>query len=504
MGANQQGWSLNNWGKSNSSSPGGGNDWPDSQENAGFNFDDKDKSQQRQESGCNSTSECGSGFACIGQYCVKVDGRNVTGGGNSNVGAGSNCEIINPVTEEPIDPGDPCGGPTGGSGGGSVGGCTVPGCGVPDLVGGSGDDGGSNSGGLTCCGGTTYRYCRSGGCVESCSPPPVPLDGCSSFCTNYYQANGSYGRNCGSGNTCSECQYCYDPSERDKPAYCRNKSNAPCYCPGGEQCEGQCETCDRDSGECKKDCNGCMDTCNCFVTCSCGKRITQNWSQPHCQSGLVCSSACREDLQKQCKDVCPDPPPDPCKGDPNEPCERQCNCVRLTINCGESFPPTPDGCSDTFLGYVSTCDGQAANSGLETSIRRRCCGDPPDACKCDGPNAKSCGECMTCIEGRCKKDPDCDEECRGPVCDGQCCGEGGSCDAQCSTTVVDACHGNGYTFSHPCSCKPRTSITATIPKKQAVCNRYHTHCSVSCGGASHLDCQAGLRSNGPTGKQVCA
>ena len=530
-GMNSDGWSLNEWGQSKTSGkqiP----DWPDDATNAAFDFNDRDQSMVKQEQGCTNSGDCGSGFACIGKYCVKVDGRTATGGGRTNVSPGSNCEITPDPDLPPVPRPDPCGGVGSPAGGGSTGGCTRPGCGQgqDDIT----RPPGPNRPPPDCCGGPTYTRCGVGGCSGPQCEPFDPPRGCSLYCTDYWESNGEYGEGCGEGNTCSECSYCYQTQGGAQIVReCRPKSgnSQPCYCYGFRGCEGDCVRCQldpekEDFGRCDKECEGCVTWCNCFVTCNCGIELKGTWTQPACASGPVCPNNCRNNLLAECEKRCPPPPKDPCKSDPNDPCKKDCGCVTIYRECSESLGPPPEGCSWTQLGFISTCGFPPENfpegspGPQKAYIMRKCCGKPDPGCKCrnaEGDQVRPCGPCEECTEeGFCQKDEDLCKPCSSnTVCGSegneQCCSgnadsnPGGGCAQECSWTVVDACHGAGFSFSGPCdsaSLGPPSPVT----KEQAVCNRYHTHCAVlTCGRAvgTHLDCQAGLTSNGPTGSTTC-
>lgn len=530
-GMNSDGWSLNEWGQSKTSGkqiP----DWPDDATNAAFDFNDRDQSMVRQEQGCINSGDCGSGFACIGKYCVKVDGRTATGGGNTNVSPGSNCDISPDPELPPVPEPDPCGGVGSPPGSGSVGGCTRPGCGQGQTT--VTTSTGNNPNPPDCCGGPKYTRCGVGGCSGPQCEPFDPPRGCSPYCTDYWESNGEYGDGCGQGNTCSECSYCYQTTGGAQIIReCRPKFIAPCYCPQSDPCDEDCYYCQRDRdesgfGSCKFECKGCFSNCNCFLTCKCGLQLRGTWSQPYCQNGLACPSACRENLAKECEKRCPDPPADPCKSDPNDPCKKNCNCVTIYRGCNESLGPAPDGCTWSQLGFISTCGAPPESfppnspGPQKAYIMRQCCGDPDPSCKCrndKGIQIRPCGDCEECTEeGFCQENEDLCKPCGSNIVCGaegaeQCCGPGdpdsnpgGGCAQECSWTVVDACHGAGFSFSGPCGSAELGSPTP-IRKEEAVCNRYHTHCGVSVCGyrgiGTHLDCQAGLTSNGPTGGTTC-
>lgn len=477
---------------------------------------------KKTDGGCIASKDCGSGFGCVAGYCIKIDQRQATNGPNNAASPGSNCDI-----EPPEDGGggnDPCGG-AGGGGSGSVG-CGTSGCGASGGSGGGGGSGGEEE----CCGGPIYRRYGAGGSQSQCEPFDPP-NGCSKFCTSYWRNNGEYYKGCDRYNTCSECSNCLTQTGTFGNTRCEKRSDGACYCPGSEcgtarSGKGACYSCEKEGaafGTCRLTCKNCVDRCNCFWTCPCGTRITQNWTQKSgwCFSGPACSTACRADLSKKCSKFCPDPPPDPCADDPNDTCgNTKCYCSTIYRECGtDGVPDVPNGCTRKVLGFISTCGNLQSPDPDEIRkkawILKICC-EPPKEGKCfcrnleTGKQIRSCPECEKCSTqtGRCIPDDSCDDECEsGVVCDGTCCPSAGQvCAPRCSFTVVDACHNAGYTFTAPCG-SVSLQQTATIPADSAVCDRYHTHCNVVVDGTSygaHLDCQAGVRSNGPAGGTVCA
>lgn len=518
LGRSSDGWSLDTWNKSanQGEKP---TDWPDNQTNSVFNFDDRDKSMKKQDGACVASKDCGSGFGCVGGYCIKIDQRQATNGPNNATSPGSNCDI-----EPPYDGGggnDPCGG-AGGGGSGSVG-CGTSGCGASGGSGGGGGSGGEEE----CCGGPIYRRYGAGGSQQQCEPFDPP-SGCSKYCTSYWRNNGEYADGCNQYNTCSECSNCLTQTGTFGNTACEKRTDGACYCPGSScgtatSGKGACYSCEKEGslfGICRLTCKNCVDRCNCFWRCPCGTEITQNWTQKsgHCFSGPGCATACRADLSKKCGKFCPPPPLDPCADDPNDGCgNTDCYCTTQYKECGDpGSPPAPSGCTKKVFGFISTCG--ALQSPDPDGVKRTawlmkfCCKPPENSnCLCRNPETgkriRSCPECQKCnSEGRCVPDDSCDDVCEsGVVCAGECCEAGETCRPKCSYTIVDACHGAGGSFTAPCGAVT-LSRTATINADEAVCSRYHTHCSVRVGGkarATHLDCQAGVRSNGPTGGTIC-
>lgn len=478
-----------------------------------FEFDSGDKSLQRSEGSCRVSSDCASGFACMGSECVKVDASSQGGGGaaagNSSVSAGSNCGVLTPAGNTPTAP---CGGPTGGSPGSYT--CTKPGCG------GTGESGGGAGNGNECCG-TTYTRCTAGGCLSQCVPFENTVNQPNEFCSEYFRANGSYGPGCNANNTCSECSD-YDPFTRS--CVPRTDPGAPCYCGGGCPAGLTCEKdpSSPDFGKCVT--GNAVRECGCTYTCPCGKTLQTTYRQPLLGEGpgaqLACPTACRQFLAKACDDFCPDEPKDACAASPSNPCLINCSCQTRSADCGEPKPPksaflplfaNPDLYSSTNLGYASNCFGVTEpTEGLrQTWIEKICEKKQTPECKCarDGAQVQPCPNGQRCDvdgSGQCEDDPAFDNVCESNVvCGGRCCSIGATCVQACSWTVNDVCHGQGFTFIAPCSPRPILTVTARIPASGAVCGRYHTHCSVQYTNNSHLDCQAGLINNGPTGGTTC-
>lgn len=182
---------------------------------------------------CYSSSQCGSGWACIGGKCVF----------QATPGSESTCDT----------------GPTGGGGcsTGAPSGCTTSNCGA------SGTE--EECCGSRCCrysaggGGTIFVQCFCGDCPkyngERCSSDSQCASGsciagycgedgrCTAFCDGYYKSTGKLFPGCSQENVCDECSYCDENSPGDSS--CARSETGPCWCTGcdpGYQCnkDGNC------------------------------------------------------------------------------------------------------------------------------------------------------------------------------------------------------------------------------------------------------------------------
>ncbi len=473
---------------------------------------------------CLRAEDCGSGFVCVQGECV----LNSTAGGSQGGGlTTTECGTTPPIPDLPsgnwVNPcgeqGAPCIETTG------PGGCLE----LPDIE-------------LNCCGQQKYRCCFEGKCNDQCFPcfeldldfPPIAMPGfppidfpdfddplppiippgtpwpIPNTCSPFGDANGS---NFGPGDggesgiptdSCqSECAVCVNGTCEEKP-----KGAAPCFC-HPDSC-GECRSC-QDNGSCGEPAPGqCRTYCNCSVWCDdCNKRIHGRFSvaYPPVSGALACPAACREALKEKCPS-CP-PPKNPCWPDPADPCEAQCWCIHVVTPCGDP-PPCPPGSKCTVLGtlYAEPCLFE------KHWIIKEC--NPPwigcgESCKTRG-----CGACQTCNHstGECESIPDCGDpskECPGQVCgDGTCCGapgQGGVCVPTRQFTCTDTCHGGSSTFSVPAGAYPQLSHIGTVSAKDAICDRYHTHCNISvCGRnvGSHLDCGKGCSGGAVRATTTCS
>ena len=223
---------------------------------------------------CTSTSDCASGYACVGGNCIRAASAAATpctGTGNTDGnGGGTTC---------------------GGAGGDQ---CSKPGCGTPVPIGG-------------CCGGPQYWDEETGQIV--CGVEPITQ--CDVVCTEHYKATGEHLPGCGGAsepsqtslvctNRCSTCveNEDYDPDsslidERwayvCKPYEQSESASIPCFCPGGE-CETEdCDKCDTEEGFCEQDCDTCFEECTYEFECEClsPSRQAIKHRRPKCQNNAL-------------------------------------------------------------------------------------------------------------------------------------------------------------------------------------------------------------------------
>ena len=380
--------------------------------------------------GCIDSSNCGSGWACVGGVCVQRDtgagGRNESGdtsgcgGGGAGGGGGGGCgpstasnttesffagELWVKEGQEDLQAAvkNAASGSTTGftdysfdTATSSISvtnpstGCTISGCG-------GGLIGEGPNGGVSCCG--RGRCCRTlgGGRGVQCfcgNCPPPPSD-CSRFCTDYLKSNGELGEGCNDGNSCDECSSC-EPVIGESGSTCV-PSGGPCYCGGSSGCEGACSVCSED-GTCDEDCSTCQRCYTKFATCDCGSFTIK-----------CCFSACPDangqtkgfpDCQPDCDNLCPPNPP----GGSGDPCEGKC---RFTTICDDSPPPCPPKSTCTTVGNLF-------GGGRNCTIVKTCDkSNIPDSCReCDCSCEQDCPECQTCdtATGKCVRDPLCEDK----------------------------------------------------------------------------------------------
>lgn len=422
---------------------------------------------------CISANDCGSGFVCRNGKCIEK-GRSV--GGIASV---SGCSSFEPGSGGLKDS-DGCQD------------CATPTC------------GNGSPGPLNCCGGVTYTHYPGG--IKSCDPPlSPPSSDCTSYCTNYLHLHGDYAEGCSpSKNTCGMCEEC------DLGGDCVERSGAPCFCPGSE-CKADCEKC-ADDGSCQETCEGCVDVCNCFVTCPSGKQITNSaFTKPHCDNGLACSAACRQDLLANHCDEATADHKNPCDSDPNDPCSSGCECKTWQLPCGTSVQDAcPAGKSCKSLGDLTpagTYDelGDCIGGSVITHFVRVCSAEGlPEGCDdCDCNCSNDCGDCETCnAAGECVPDQGCSNgECTSPSepCYGDCCSEGSECEKWYRYRIEDTCipSNSGYIVA-PESYPPRLvryNSFQSPPEDEGGCGRSVSWCYIYAGSlllGEHRDCGNGI------------
>ena len=466
---------------------------------------------------CQTANDCGSNHVCAGGVCVPADA--VIRAVNDQFGAPSTPLASAPGYASSVA--SNCGS---GSSGGS-GGCIGPGSGSncsPGSSCGRGYGNLYNPNQLICCDGNGNKgpkYSCAGGPWQ-CEPCTPPNKGCNKFCDDSYKLFGRRSAGCQNPNDgapldCGECLSC---GLNDT---CQDTGGGPCWCkPGNEGCP-KCETCES-SGSCSRSKGVCNSSCSCRVKCDCGQEYTGTWSQEYFSNGLACTHACRRALyQAKCVEGggndCP--PYDPCKADPANKCELECQCVTRITPCDQT-PKCPSGWKCSIMGKVFAAVGENGGcadyppgttwipGGIRWFVREcKIKKNDPDCDECDCNCENDCPDCYKCnTEGKCVYDEDCEEPCDVP-CNGSCCFGSQTCKPACQWQIVDACHGQGGTITAPCDSSPSLQHIANISAKDAVCSRFHTHCNVrnrfGNNIGTHLDCQKGLKKLGPTGANMC-
>lgn len=325
-------------------------------------------SRSEKKEDCYASSDCGSGYACIGNECV------LTGSGSSNGGGSlSSCGQ------------DSGGGPCGGLNSGD---CTSGNCG----------DGGINPWNDNCCGGE--RCCRkdsSGVLTCRCGPCNPPPPACSQYCTTAYNAFGRRVGNCSETFTCDECEECASTGSYS-PRECRpldtNEGFTPCYCSENPEPPFPCYKCNEFGGW-MNDCKNCKTTYTVEAACGCAK-VTQTCSFPGCYNEgdkNSCETQALANCYKQCDPE--NPPGDPCAGD----------CRTVTTCDPEPTPPCPSGSSCRTSGTITVGD--------QTCTLTEICDKnnvPPECEDCDCHCSNDCPDCQLCgVDGECYPDPACDD-----------------------------------------------------------------------------------------------
>lgn len=334
-----------------------------------------------QQQGCLDSSNCGSGFACVGGYCVQKD----TGAGKNSYGDPTGC-------------GDPDDGDDGGGGGG---GQCAPG--TYDFIGGEvgkclktgcGDDGGRlGRGPGACCGkGRCCRFDAYGNVQCFCGNCPEPPDYCNKWCNDYLSATGESGEGCDDDSVCDECSDCL-PSIGDGNANrCRNVGGGPCHCPNSS-CDGDCEECG-DDGICEVKCENCQRCYRTYKECWCGTvEVICCYSSCDESKGYT---ECREGAK--CDDYCP-------PGAPTDPCDGSCDYITV---CDEAPPPCPPKSTCSTVGNIQV--GERECNIIKVCDKSKVSEDCGECdCNCD----QDCPDCMICnaSTGKCEPDPACDDNC---------------------------------------------------------------------------------------------
>ena len=292
---------------------------------------DKAESEENRESGssvqitttrCSESSQCGSGFACVGGRCIQTlpSGGLDDSGNFLNCGADIGGDGL-PGGSGSSGGGGGCGGPGNTSGGGSASLGTIYGCGTAsggsctNTRGPSNSGSGSGGGGGGSCGARCCRYGNDGwGCYDGQCPPPPPT--CSRFCS---EAEG-LGANVITCNAkkCDICEYCDDS---DGAPTCKRRSyDVDCRC--DYQCPG---------------CMQCSSTGGCLIkncppqeppppALDCEPKCTTVWNCDESGDGCVTYEKC-EDLDPECEQ---------CDCNCNEECGECETCNEQTGKCENS------------------------------------------------------------------------------------------------------------------------------------------------------------------------
>ncbi len=332
--------------------------------------------------GCNDSSGCGSGWACIGGVCVQEESGSRSGSGNTSgcggggtggslpgqCGAGTasyltmDKDLAKVYTEalKNLKPGDVLlrtaldGGSIGdGRIGISLNGkCLKTGCSGTSTSLGTND---------ACCG--KGRCCRLGSVVQCfCGECPPPPQKCSQFCTSYLASNGTSASGCSETNTCDECSFCTDLGNFAGTTCIPKSGTGPCWCDGnsGNPCDS-CSEC-QESGTCE------------FVRENCYPTPIPPINEPD--------------------------PDDP--GDGSDPCAGSCGTI--TVCDGEPDPVCPPRHSCRQSGTIAV--------GARTCKLFEQCdkSDLPEECGfCDCNCNNDCPDCQICdsSSGVCTPDPIC-------------------------------------------------------------------------------------------------
>jgi len=355
---------------------------------------------------CLGSRDCGSGFSCIGNQCVKNE-QSSTPGANSTPG---DCDIESPDSESGVNCGSS--GPQD---------CYTPSC---DIDGGFDEP-------LDCCGADiVYRENQVTGVVEpTCDSGDGDGDGdgagngggiaiCNQYCTDYFQANAAtrfgcslmeeYGR--GVGNICGSCESCgLRPGDEFLTCIPKLKlgEDAPCWCDNGARCD-KCEPCqyqDSDLGDyglCRPyegverndspdDCKECVEVTD--PVCPCGVVLSGNFKA--CKVYGTTRSDPAEGLQLYLKQRCEEECKECLVETPAETCQTQTIYEDSANYPNYTTPPCPDEATCRVSGVIyvegapsfavlfETCPNELFPGG--------CLCKPVD-CNCND----ECGECQEC------------------------------------------------------------------------------------------------------------
>ena len=409
--------------------------------------------------GCYDNKDCSTGYNCVGSRCEKA-----SSGVAGSAGAG-NCSVpVPPTASTPI----PCGSISGGTGGG----CTKPGCGQPlprpngtipscrEEV--DGDDGSDNNNANVGVG-EGIDGAGPGGQPEGNIIITTEGNSCSHYCDQYYRTNGvdadHFG--CNKDLRCNTlCESCSFFSERCE------KSTSHCSCDGRSPA---CSVCDQRTGSYYSTDACWRRYCKRFI-CTCNGDQVGGSFEVCVNHNLFGSGSGNEKVWEQASEYCrnaqPCYAPEGCK-EPIQEGDTSCDCYR--------YSGTPPPCPEK-----RRCQGQGSMTiGDVTLTFRKECVKNDHSCKVPptDPRWIACRDCETCNDdGKCVRDPVCDEEVCPSVCGQDCCVNGGECVTISRYQVADPCHNAGFTF---CSSDGfDTNFVEYVPKANAICNRAHTHTDI--------------------------
>ena len=240
---------------------------------------------------CLSTSDCASGYACVGGGCVFMS-ANVNSGSWNSPGGGYGGPCPPPPGNNPCNTGGP-------------GACqSGPTCGDPP--------GGSP---VDCCGGGINITLADGTVRPVCGITSWRDIECDTFCDSIFKNFGVYGLGCSEDADnqicppCEECDFFTDKCEPitfgDVPCYCKENPCGDCY---------KCETDENSAayGECIKSldfCNFCVELpcqCQCSETTVFGCGPTE--ADARAAAARQCASICedRDSKDEDCDGPCGD------------------------------------------------------------------------------------------------------------------------------------------------------------------------------------------------------
>lgn len=342
---------------------------------------------------CFSTTDCASGFDCIGNKCIQNNGEAGAGTCDPSVSDQTSCATT------------------------GVADCDTPSC----------DASGTEDASQDCCGGDKSYLQNESGDVQGTCKDGDPEKKCSVWCTEQYAATGSIRAGCrrdtnGNGNICSECADC---NQGDCVAKSTDDPDYRCYCDNGKSCE-ECTKCDFEDkesetfGQCIELPDNEAETSGCLwceeadePTCDCGVKLEgrffkacevkgADYSNPAMALASMIKDACEGNRDEE--GVCPE-----CKVE-----SPKAVCTTSTIYApAAEYPATPSfNCPANSTCRVS---GKIYVQGAAeyATIFEACPNEEfPEGCLCEKVECNchnDCGDCMICspTTGTCIPDPRC-------------------------------------------------------------------------------------------------